>query len=166
LLAGLLLLAAAMPAAPMLERPAAPAALARWLALPQEGEGDRARRALLAGEPVEAEPRLRALAAAGEDWAALNLGLLALEAGRREDALTLLRQAAERGNRPAQHYLARLLAEPAGERASLIEAYVWSGLAARAGNAAAERLNGGLRRQLSEAERSQGNERIWHWRPR
>jgi len=163
--AGLLLGAAIAALAPTTERPAAPAAVLRWLAEQQPGEPGGLLHALLS-ETAAPEARLRALAERGEAWAALNLGLIAMETGRVEEALVLLRQAAERGNRPAQHQLARLLARSAVDRESLIEAFVWSGLAARADNAAAERLNGQLRRRLDEAERRQGNERIWHWRPR
>lgn len=165
-LAGLLLLAASLALVAPASPGAPPVAFELWRTQPVMTERADAFRELLGPRPAAAAPRLRELARAGDHAAALNLGLLSLDEGRKREARAPLEQAAWQGNRLAQFYLAGLLLDSPEDRADRIEAYVWSGLAARAGNSDAERLNGRLRRQLDDAERREGNERIWHWQPR
>jgi len=125
------------------------AAYQAWLPLARAGDGD-AQAAIadlylsgLLDRPVGANARRR-----------INI-----------TAVWWYRQAARCGHVIAQLNLGDLYADGVAVERDLVEAYLWLGLAARGGNAWAERRRGGLAGQLTPGQLAAASDRLDAWTP-
>lgn len=104
-------------------------------------------------DPAQAIAWYKAAAEAGHVQSMHNLGVLLTNSeGGREDlpaAARWFRQAAEYGVRDSQYNLAIFYAQGEGVEASNLQAYVWSAIAARQGDAEAEKMRKELAPRLS-----------------